>query len=285
MKFSGIWRAGLALTGLCLLSVGGWAQEANPTPQSAATQTLTQTAATNEQYARSIVTRAGSVNEKAKTFRMEGTLDVAAGNMGAASFQMLLYTSGDKSRMEMNPIGQGVGEIGKQMAAQRTVEVFDGKMTTTLSNGMYSRKRGHEEEKDAEDGPFSLLSDADSSHYELLPAVTLEGHPVFVIRLTPREKQEGDPAMSMTLFIDQESYQPRKMEIVAIGDEPDQQLNITLNFNKVAVNSALSADLFKLTIPKGAKEAPATQESIVSGGNPIAFAMAGLSACKPAKAK
>lgn len=280
MKFSGILRAGLALTGLCVLTVGGRAQQAD------APQPPAQTAEeTNQQYARSILTRTGSFGQQGKTSRVEGTLEIAAGNSGAASFQLQILHSGEKYRSEISPIGQGVGEVGKKMAEMHSLEIFDGKTTISLSNDTYTKKRGEKQSEDTDANLPAFLADPASSRCELLPAITMEGHPVFVIRVSPKEKSEDGVVMHMTTFIDQETYQLRKMEIFSGGDNPAESVRFTLNVTKMVLNTALSSDLFKFTPPKGAKEVTGTPETVTSGANPLQFAMAGLAACKTPKAK
>jgi hypothetical protein len=278
MNLPSTFRAGLALTGLCLLTIGGQAQQAD-LPQNGAAQTNPETVhETNRQYARSILELSHQAGKKDKTFRTDYTLDVDAGNMGAISLAIRRFQANDKYRLEVVPLGRGVGEVGKKAEQLRLLEVSDGKTEFSANSNTYTRKPIDKNKASIDDGPFSFFGEASAVDCELLPPVTLNGHPVFVIRMQSDDK---DAPGQMMVFIDQDTYRTRKFDLLLKGT-PGGPLHFTVTLNHNVINPTMSPDLFRFTPPKGAKETKATSEA---GVTILQTAMAGLVVQNAAKTK
>ena len=276
MKFFTILRAGLAAIGICLLTTGGRAQQADP-QSTAAAPALSAAQEANRQNALSILERGGKANQQNKVSQTDYTMDLSAGSMGALSFHVHSYHAYEKSRLEFIPVGQGVGEVGKKAAQLRCVQICDGKTQYSLANDTYIRTPATKETK--ENSPLSFLSDPSFGDCVLLSPITLNGHPVYVIRVSSKDK---DAPAYMTAFIDQDSYQLRKLEIVLGAPSTDEKFQITLNAINIVNNPTLPASLFKFTPPKGVKE---TKEPAGVASNPFQAAMASLAAQNSPKAK
>ena len=279
MNFSHVFRAGSAVAGLCLLTIAGQAQQADPPQNGTAAQTTLETIQeTNRQYARSILTRSHQTKQKEKTFSTDYTMDVDAGNMGAMSFSIRRFQANDKYRLEIAPLGRGVGEVGKKAEQLRVLEVSDGKTEFSSNSSTYTRKPIDKNKTGVNDDLFSFFGDVSAVNCELLPPVTLNGHPVFVIRIQSDAK---DAPGHMLVFIDQDTYRTRKLDLL-LKDTQEEQLHFTVTLNHSAINPTMSPDLFKFTPPKGAKETKATQEASVTI---FQTAVAGLLAQNASKTK
>ena len=197
-----------------------------------------------------------------KSEQVELALDISTHDSGAASFTVKMTRVGKQFRLELAPMGKGIGELGRDANRLRMLVVSDGKNEYALSGKEYTKR--------AVGSPTSalFLSQSASEACDLLPPVTLNGQPAYVIRSRVGDKENG---MFILSYINQNTY--RLMKFEGGSDAPETGLRLVGTLKSEAFNRAVSDSLFKFTPPAGAKQIPATAEFTA---NPLQVAMLGM---------
>ena len=264
MKITNLTGKTFAVAGLCLLTTTGMAQQQNPATGNAPAADPAESAAqaTNRQMARSIWERAHIGPKGEKSAQVEFTIDIASSDSGAASLSLKMTRVGKQYRMELTPIGEGIGELGREARKMRMLVVSDGKAEYALTGQEYTKRAASSRSS------LLFLGDSTIEPCDLLPPVTLNGQTAYVVRSRVGDK---DNSIVMLSYINQNTYQIMKFE--AGNDVANSGFNIVAAIKSEVFNRDVPESLFKFTPPHGAKQIPATADA---AANPLQIAMLGM---------
>ena len=270
MKIAGMFGSGLAVAGLCVLACGVVAQQNTITGTSVAPTGSPMTAATqgnDRQTAQSILERYQVVPPGVKSEQLEMTITFSLGDANTASLALKVVRVGKQFRLEAKPVGKGRGELGRGASQLQMLIVSDGANQYSLTGKEYSIQP-------VTTPPALLLSSGAASEiHDLLPSVTIDGQPAYVVRT--RSSNTNNRSV-MLRFIQQNTYQLLKFE--GWNEEPGNTARLVGIVKSETFDKAVPDSLFKFNPPRGAKQIYVTAQTPVNSIQTAMLAIAGRSA-------
>jgi len=213
------------------------------------------------QDVKTVIAKTNAVYKNAKTLQATYETYVTATNKGSATTKISAKViNGKKTRIDIQPDGKGVGEMGKSRGSISLLIVDNGVtayMYVTAKNQYGKQPHSPSIFQDVMGGngmPYGGMNA--SKQYKLLAPTSLDGSNVYILEFTPEQPPApaGAPESStvIDIYIDQATYRIKQSKITHKMGKGTVVMTTTVKSE--TLDSPIPDSVFTFTPPKGAKE-------------------------------
>lgn len=213
------------------------------------------------QDVKTVIAKTNAVYKNARTLQANYETNIVAGDQGSATTKITAKViNGKKTRIDIHPVGNGVGAMGKSRASTSLLIVDNG-----VTAYMYLPTKNQYGKQPHSPSIFQNVMGGNglpyggmdaSKQYKLLAPTSIDGSKVFVLEFTPEQPPvpTGAPENStvIDIYIDQATYHIKQSKITRKSGKMTGVM--TTMVKSEALDSPIPDSVFVFTPPKGAKE-------------------------------